>query len=223
MDRQGVSFTLGQRLKDLREERGLSHIELIKQLSDKYGTSISRDSLMAYEIADETRAKASKLPNLGMRVEYLYCLADFFEVSIDYLLGKTDTKSVEYNIQSACGYTGLSEAAITMIRTLAVEDVFCHAELDELIQNREVLLALVRYIVTVPVDGYLIVDKVGGIRSAKPRDELGPVDLEKFPVSEIIESALQKDLMQKIDKMRNKQKIRPWYLQSRDGHRGNKL
>lgn len=209
MDRQGVSFTLGQRLKDLREECGLSHIELIKQLSDKYDVSLSRDSLMAYEIADETRAKASKLPNLGMRVEYLYCLADFFEVSIDYLLGKTDAKSVEYNIQSACGYTGLSEAAIKLIRTLGEEDVFCHIGVDEVLQNREVLVALVRYIVTVPVDGYLIVDKVGGIRSAKPRDELGPVDLEKFPVSEIIESALQKDLMQKIDKMRNRRGNRP--------------
>lgn len=115
MDRQRVSFTMGQRLKDLREGCDLSHVDLIKQLSEKYGISISRDSLMAYEIADQTRAKASKLPNLGMRVEYLYCLADFFGVSIDYLLGKTDIKSVDANLQSVCGYTGLSECAIKNI------------------------------------------------------------------------------------------------------------
>ena len=204
MDRQAISFVLGQRLKDLREKRNLSHAELIKQLGDKYGISISRDSLMAYEIADEKRAKASKLPNLGMRVEYLYCLADFFGVSLDYLFGKTDVQTVDCDIQSACRYTGLSEGAITTIRTLATDDVFSCIELDKIIQNKEILAALVRYIATVPVDGYLIVDKIGGIRSAKPHDKLGPVDLERFPVSDIIESALLKDLVQKIDKVRHK-------------------
>ena len=131
-------------------------------------------------------------------------IADFFDVSADYLLGKTNVRTPDCDLQSVCEYTGLSEASIAMIRTLAVEDTFCLIELDNLIQNREVLLALVRYIATVPVDGYLIVNKVGGIRSEKPRDELGPMDLVKFPVSEIIESAFLKDLTQKIDTMRRK-------------------
>ena len=204
MDRQSISFTMGQRLKDLREERGLSHTELIKQLSDKYAISISRDSLMAYEIADESRAKASKLPNLGMRVEYLYCLADFFEVSLDYLLGRTNIRTPDCDARQVCGYTGLSEASVKMIRTLAIEDIFCHLELDKILQNREVLVALSRYLSVVPVDGYLIVDKAGGIRSAKPSDKLGPVDLEKLPTSEIIENVLLKDLIRKIDKMQYK-------------------
>lgn len=115
MDRQGVSFKMGQRLKDLREERGLSHVDLIKQLSEKYGISISRDSLMAYEIADESRAKASKLPNLGMRVEYLYCLADFFDVSLDYLLGRSNVSKPDFNIGEICKKTNLSEGIVQVL------------------------------------------------------------------------------------------------------------
>lgn len=115
MDRQHTSFVLGARLKALREERGLSHVDLIKQLNEKYGISVSRDSVMAYEISDETRAKASKLPNMGMRVETLYCLADFYGVSLDYLLGKTTVKAADCNMQYMSGYTGLSEQTLEIL------------------------------------------------------------------------------------------------------------
>lgn len=109
MNRQRVSFTLGRRLRELREERGLSHVELIKQLNEKYSISVSRDSIMAYEIADGSRAKASKLPNMGMRVETLYCLADFYGVSLDYLLGKTEVFDFDVDIRGICEKTGLDE------------------------------------------------------------------------------------------------------------------
>lgn len=90
MDKKQTSFTLGTRLKELRQKQCLSHVQLSNQLKEKYGISVSRDSLMAYEVADDSRSKAEKLPNLGMRVEYLYCLADFYGVSLDYLVGNTD-------------------------------------------------------------------------------------------------------------------------------------
>lgn len=115
MDRQHTSFVLGARLKALREEQGLSHVDLAKQLNEKYGISVSRDSLMAYEISDESRAKADKLPNMGMRVEYLYCLAGFYGVSIDYLLGKTEVKAADCNMQYMSDYTGLSEEALEIL------------------------------------------------------------------------------------------------------------
>lgn len=121
MDRQRISFVLGERLKELREERGLTHAGLIKQLSEKYGVSVSRDSIMAYEISDESRAKADKLPNLGMRVEYLYCLADFYGVSLDYLLGKTAVKTADCSIQVMAEYTGLSEMALNKLNDLNID------------------------------------------------------------------------------------------------------
>lgn len=119
MDKQEVSFTLGNRLKNLREDHGLSHDKLKKQLSEKYGISVSRDSLMAYEISEETRAKASKLPNLGMRVEYLYCLADFYGVSLDYLLGKSTVPVPDGTVSKVCEYTGLSENAVVFLNKVS--------------------------------------------------------------------------------------------------------
>ena len=118
MDKQAISFVMGKRLKKLREERGLSHDKLIKQLNEQYGISVSRDSLMAYEISDESRAKASKLPNMGMRVEFLYCLADFYGVSLDYLLGKTDVKAADCNLQYISDYIGLSESVLQKMNEL---------------------------------------------------------------------------------------------------------
>lgn len=124
MDKQAISFVVGKRLKELREERLLSHDKLKDQLKEKYGISVSRDSLMAYEISDETRAKADKLPNMGMRSETLYCLADFYGVSLDYLLGKTDIKSSDTDLRSVCEYTGLTEQAVKNIWS------FCRSSCD---------------------------------------------------------------------------------------------
>lgn len=139
MDKKILSFTVGERLKALRLERNLSHEKLCKQMEYKYKISISRDSLIAYEIADETRAKASKLPNLGMRLEYLYCLADFFGVSLDYLVGKTDIKVPDCNIQFICKYTGLSEDSIETLRFLnySLDGTYIIPTVDLLIRQEE--------------------------------------------------------------------------------------
>lgn len=115
MDKQRVSFTLGSHLEELRKSNGLTHVALAKQLKENYGIEVSRDSLMAYEISDEFRAKASKLPNLGMRVEYLYYFADFYGVSIDYLVGKTEIQSSDKKTREVCEYTGLDEEALRAV------------------------------------------------------------------------------------------------------------
>lgn len=101
------SFTMAERLKQLREEKGLSHEKLSKALYEQYGVKISSDSLINYEVADAGHAKAYK--NQGMRVEYLRCLADFFGVSADYLLGITGIRSQDADIKMVSEKTGLSE------------------------------------------------------------------------------------------------------------------
>lgn len=85
------SLIMAQRLKNLRTERGLSHESLRKALMEKYEIDISIDSLKNYEVSKAQHAKAYK--NEGMRVEYLRCLADFYGVSSDYLLGFSDDPS----------------------------------------------------------------------------------------------------------------------------------
>ena len=94
----------------------MSHVRLSAELYEKYGVKISRDSLMSYEISDPYHSKAGK--NQGMRVEYLRCLADFYGVSADYILGTSSTRSAVPDMQQAVQYSLLSEKAISTIRGL---------------------------------------------------------------------------------------------------------
>lgn len=107
------SFIMAERLKQLREEKGLSHEKLSKALFDQYGVKISSDSLINYEVADADHTKAYK--NQGMRVEYLRCLADFYGVSADYILGQINDPC---RAPSAIDDLGLSEKAVRWLADL---------------------------------------------------------------------------------------------------------
>lgn len=69
-------MTFGDRLKELREKHGLTQEQLAKILN------ITRSTVAGYETK-------RKQPDY----EKLKILADFFNVSIDYLLGHTDIKN----------------------------------------------------------------------------------------------------------------------------------
>ncbi|MCR1952935.1 helix-turn-helix domain-containing protein [Clostridium sp. DSM 100503] len=69
-------MTFGDRLKELREKHGLTQEQLAKILN------ITRPTIAGYETK-------GKQPDY----EKLKILADFFNVSIDYLLGHTDIKN----------------------------------------------------------------------------------------------------------------------------------
>ena len=140
MERQELSFEMGARLKSLREEKHLSYQELADALLDKYGIKISKDSLRDYEICSDYRSKAKSLPNLGMRTEYLIALSDFYEVSTDYLLCKTDCPAPEIKIREICEYTGLSEAAVLTLNQWdnpfgagVILDMFIRSDLSDAI------------------------------------------------------------------------------------------
>lgn len=119
MDGKSLSLLTGQRLKELREQVGLSHGKLSKVLKDVYGIDISRDSLMNYEVSDEHHSKAYK--NNGMRIEYLRCLADYYNVSCDYLLGLSDIKKANLNVREMCNLLGITEGAIEELIELDLE------------------------------------------------------------------------------------------------------
>lgn len=67
----------GQILKQLREEKGLSQ----QELADKF--SINRSTYARYETS-------STQPDYSILIR----LADFYDVSVDYLLGREHTKDV---------------------------------------------------------------------------------------------------------------------------------
>lgn len=109
------SIEMAKRLKELRKERNLSHVKLSEALREKYNIGISKDSLIAYEVTSATHDKASA--NQGMRVEYLRCLADFYGVSTDYILGIEPIKTSEPDIRTAAKCTGLTEENLIYLST----------------------------------------------------------------------------------------------------------
>ncbi len=92
---------LQARIKELREANCLNQSQLAAELG------VSRGSISFYENGD-------RVPD----AEFLYNAARYFHVSADWLLGLSDVKSPDCDLQQACSYTGLSEYAIEKIREL---------------------------------------------------------------------------------------------------------
>ena len=107
------SKKMGERLKALREKKGISHSKLSSELFEKYKIGFDKTTLMNYEVNCECHTKFGK--NLGMGADRLFVLADFYGVSTDYLLGITDIPTADINIRAICDYTGLTEASIDFL------------------------------------------------------------------------------------------------------------
>ena len=97
---------IAKRLRALRLKRGISHEKLAKILQEQYSISISKASLLSYE---NSSPEDGRLGNRRMNVEFLDCLADFYGVSTDYLLGRKEIASPNDDIEAICTQTGLTE------------------------------------------------------------------------------------------------------------------
>lgn len=90
--------TFADTITTLREERNKKR----QKVADDLG--ISRASLEYYE-------KGKRKPD----IEILAKLADYYDVSTDYLLGRTTAKTTDKNLQFVCNYLGLTEKAVEML------------------------------------------------------------------------------------------------------------
>lgn len=91
---------IGMRIQALREEKGITQIELAKALNVKNRENIARWELGTRELKAGT----------------IIQIAKYFNVSADYLLGMSDVKTTEQDMKIACEVTGLSEKAIENIK-----------------------------------------------------------------------------------------------------------
>ena len=144
------SIKISIRLKELRSKNQLTFEQLKKILFEKYKIKISVDSLKNYEITQEhIRANS----NLGMRIEYLNCLADYYGVTTDYLLGRTDDPSPH---PSAVEELGLSPLIVDNLKSLnqkkpepqitkeALELILSPNNINELVRDISQYLILVQ-------------------------------------------------------------------------------
>lgn len=97
-------YTFADRLVKLmeeRKERKITQAELGEKLN------LTRQAISSY-ITGASHPDCDKLLKI----------ADFFNVSTDFLLGKTEVETTEEDVKIACKVTGLTEKAIKSIKNL---------------------------------------------------------------------------------------------------------
>jgi transcriptional regulator with XRE-family HTH domain len=113
--------TFGERFKSLRLEKKMGQEELINDFNKKYSFNFSKAAVSQYE-------NGKRIPE----IDALTSFADYFGVSIDYLLGKSDIRSQsEFNIPA--GYLRVAREARE--KGLTPEDI--DMAIDFLIRARE--------------------------------------------------------------------------------------
>ena len=91
--------TFAQRFKVLRNKKK----DTLKNIAEKIG--VTAQSLSLYETGKRT-----------INIEILKDIAKYFNVSADYLIGLTDCKTTDTNLEAVCEYTGLTESSIQNIK-----------------------------------------------------------------------------------------------------------
>jgi transcriptional regulator with XRE-family HTH domain len=103
-------------LRELRISQKLTHSALAAS------TGINRQSLIDYEKATlrqgiPTGEKPDRTLSVkGMSINHLCKLAEFYDVSAEYLLGLSDVKTAVPDLRAMCEYTGLSEEALQNLK-----------------------------------------------------------------------------------------------------------
>lgn len=95
----------GLRLKELREERGISQRELAEIIG------ISKGAVYYYE----SDGRAPDIVTLEK-------ISDYFDISADYLLGRTNARTKKPLLRSICDKTGLSDKSVRMLARLKKEN-----------------------------------------------------------------------------------------------------
>ncbi len=103
---------LAEHLSDLRTQRKkgkLTYVQLSEEIFEKTGISISHSQLNKYERLGNTEA---------MSVNNLLALAEFYNVSIEYLLGINDSKSTNVTDKHTATKFGLTDKSMDRLKSL---------------------------------------------------------------------------------------------------------
>ena len=100
--------------------------ERLRNLVDEGCSSTEEKAKRKNELAENIGVSKAALSNYLVgnnfpSTERLLKIADFFNCSLDYLIGLSDTRSPNAEIQSICEYTGLSEEAIEVLHLITLQ------------------------------------------------------------------------------------------------------
>ncbi len=112
------------RLKRLRNKHNLSHETLSEKLFENCGISISVKTLKNYEVIDVNHSNFGA--TLGAGMKNILALAEFFDVSVDYLLGRAECTNLTY--EQIYKTMGLSEEAINRLMAIKNDTNTYHSE-----------------------------------------------------------------------------------------------
>lgn len=188
-----VMDTFAKRLKLLREERKLSQTELANALG------ISRGSLSFYENAERTAD-----------IETLYKVSEYFNVTLDYLLGKSDNRTTE---SAAIGtVTGLSDQAIDLLSE-SKNDYFIIKTINTILEQEALVVAIARYFFTAPAGGSLAIRSDGSLCIAAGKSELPSGEyVSVVKTTDLIYRALADSIKNEVDLAREQlQKAPKWW------------
>lgn len=125
----------GNRLTELREEKGLNKKEIAKELKLPYTTYLNYEN-------DERE------PNSDTLIK----IAKYFNVSIDYLLGVSDVRTTDINVRQIRNATGLTEKSIVNIKKFCTDETFGMVYLNKLLEDlthsneKSVLFQIILYL-----------------------------------------------------------------------------
>lgn len=172
-----------QKLKKLLEE----HKETQKSLSD-YITEVTGESITRQSVGQWC------LGNTYPSLKIVPIIAEFFDVSTDYLLTDTDIETNEITTVAVCQYTGLSQTSVNVISTFNAASLYTdllNAKAITIAKNNDTkeeitkaALNCVRSIYNA-TDGHIeadaseLVEIVANIKSGKPI-KIAPIKIINF-------------------------------------------
>lgn len=101
----------GDRFKLLRKEQNLTQQEIADKINNKYNLTFGKSAVSQYE-------NNKRIPEIFALEKF----ADYFDVSIDFLLGRTSIRNIKEKIYSnafnSISTEGLSEEDLEMIEAM---------------------------------------------------------------------------------------------------------
>lgn len=110
---------LKERLEMLKEERGINNKQLVAQYNEQPPLDIKISETLVSDILTKTSNKKDGGSVRSVDYQRIGKLAQFFDVSIEYLCGWSDIrKTASDNVEIAAATTGLSQDTIKMLTEL---------------------------------------------------------------------------------------------------------